>query len=113
MAVGYGIGHAIEIKLTEAEREELRSIVRRSSEPAGLVRRARVVQLSDEGVSGREIALRLDLSPEHVSVIRSRFRAEGVPGLAERPSRVAQTTRFRRRRRRASCSWRCRHRGWA
>jgi transposase len=59
--------------------------VARSSEKAGLVRRARVILLSDEGVSGREIALRLDLSPEHVSKIRARFRDEGVAGLAERP----------------------------
>ena len=85
LAVGRGMGQAIEIKLTGKQRDELRSIVRRPSESAGLVRRARVVLLSDEGVSGREIALRLDLSPEHVSVIRSRFRAEGVAGLTERP----------------------------
>jgi transposase len=79
------MGHAIKIKLTDKEREELRVIVARRSESAGLVRRARVVLLSDEGESGREIALRLDLTPEHVSVIRARFRAEGVAGLAERP----------------------------
>jgi transposase len=79
------MGRVIEIELTDEQREELRGIVARPSEPAGLVRRARVVLLSDAGVSGREIALRLDLSPEHVSVIRSRFRAEGVEGLAERP----------------------------
>jgi transposase len=79
------MGRVIEIELTGEQREELRGIVARPSEPAGLVRRARVVLLSDAGVSGREIALRLDLSPEHVSVIRSRFRAEGVAGLAERP----------------------------
>jgi hypothetical protein len=36
-------------------------------------------------VSGREIALRLDLTPEHVSVIRARFRDEAVAGLHERP----------------------------
>jgi Homeodomain-like domain len=36
------------------------------------------------GVAGGEIALRLDLTPEHVSVIRARFRAEGVAGFAER-----------------------------
>jgi transposase len=79
------MGRFIEIKLTDEQREELRRIVGRPSEPAGLVRRARVVLMSDAGVPGREIAFRLDLSPEHVSVIRSRFRAEGVAGLAERP----------------------------
>jgi transposase len=79
------MGRFIEIKLTDEHREELRRIIGRPSAPAGLVRRARVVLMSDAGVPGREIAFRLDLSPEHVSVIRSRFRAEGVAGLAERP----------------------------
>src|SRR5258706_15467787 len=79
------MGQAIEITLTEKQRLELEAIVARPSEAAGLVRRARVVLLSDRGLSGREIALRLDLSPEHVSVIRSRFRAEGIAGLMERP----------------------------
>lgn len=84
-AVGYGMGHIIEIKLTPKQRQELQAITARPSEAAGLVRRVRVVLLSDRGLSGREIAVRLDLSPEHVSKIRSRFRAEGVQGLAERP----------------------------
>jgi transposase len=79
------MGRVIEIKLTEKQREELHRIVGRPSEAAGLVRRARVVLMSDARVPGREIALRLDLSPEHVSVIRSRFLAEGVAGLADRP----------------------------
>ena len=79
------MGQAIKIELTDKQREELRTIVARRSESAGLVRRARVVLLSDAGVTGREIALRLDLTPEHVSVIRARLRAEGVAGLAERP----------------------------
>ena len=61
------MGQAIKIELTEPQRQELRTIVARRSESAGLVRRARVVLLSDEGVAGREIALRLDLTPEHVS----------------------------------------------
>jgi transposase len=85
LAVGCGMGQAIKIELTDRQRQELRTIVARRSESAGLVRRARVVLLSDKGVAGREIALRLDLTPEHVSVIRARFRTGGVSGLAERP----------------------------
>lgn len=73
------------MKVSQKQRRELESIVARSSESAGLVRRARVVLLSADGVSGREIAVRLDLSPEQVSRIRGRFRTEGVVGLAERP----------------------------
>jgi transposase len=79
------MGWIIEIELTPQEREELEAIVARPSEAAGLVRRARVILLSHMGVSGREIALRLDLSPEHVSKIRARFRVERVAGLSERP----------------------------
>jgi transposase len=79
------MGQVIEIRLTAKQRQELEAIVARPSESAGLVRRARVVLLSDSGLSGQEIALRLDLSGPHVSKIRSRFLAEGVQGLKERP----------------------------
>jgi transposase len=72
-------------KVRVKQRRELESIVGRRSEAAGLVRRARVILLSADGVSGREIAMRLGLSAEAVSRIRNRFRSEGVAGLQERP----------------------------
>jgi transposase len=75
------MGQAIKIRLSVEEREELEVLVGRPTEEAGLVRRARVILLSDRGVSGREIALRLDLSPEHVSKVRTWFRTGGVGGL--------------------------------
>ena len=49
-----------------------------ASNPAGLVRRARVVLLSAAGESGAAIAARLDLSAEQVSRIRRPFCAEGA-----------------------------------
>jgi transposase len=73
------------MKVTALQRRELETIVARRSESAGLVRRARVILLSAANVPGREIARRLDLSAEAVSRIRTRFRAEGVEGLNERP----------------------------
>ncbi|MBZ0120610.1 MAG: IS630 family transposase [Sandaracinaceae bacterium] len=73
------------MRVTAAQRRELESIVARRSAPAGLVRRARVILLSADGASGREIAMRLALSPEAVSRIRARFRAGGVRGLDEIP----------------------------
>jgi transposase len=79
------MGRTIKLTITAKQRTELEAIVARPSEGAGLVRRARVVLLAAAGVSGREIAVRLDLTPEHVSKLRSRFRAEGVEGLVERP----------------------------
>jgi transposase len=72
------------IKLTEKRRAELEAIVARSSAAAGAVRRARAVLFSADGVSGTEIATRLDLTPEAVSRIRRRFLEHGVAGLAER-----------------------------
>ena len=75
------MGRVIKIRLSIKEREELEALVGRPTEEAGLVRRARVILLSDRGVSGREIALRLDLSPEHVSKVRTWFRTGGVGGL--------------------------------
>lgn len=79
------MGRTAVVKVSAVQRRELESIVSRRSESAGLVRRARVILLSADHVAGREIALRLSLSAEQVSRIRSRFRAEGVAGLAERP----------------------------
>jgi len=79
------MGRTIAMKIGSKQRRELEEIVARPSAPAGLVRRARVVLLSADRVSGAEIAVRLDLSREQVSRIRGRFRSEGVPGLAARP----------------------------
>ena len=73
------------MKVTSKQQAELRAIVAKPTAAAGLVRRARVVLLSAEGVPGAEIAVRLELTPEAVSRIRRRFRDEGVAGLAERP----------------------------
>lgn len=73
------------IKLTAKKRADLEATIARPSAAAGLVRRARVVLWSADGISGAEIARRLDLTPEAVSRIRRRFRDTGVPGLADRP----------------------------
>lgn len=73
------------MKVTVSQRHKLEAIVARPTGAAGLVRRARVILLSADKISGREIALRLGLSPEAVSRIRSRFRASGVQGLEDVP----------------------------
>lgn len=73
------------IQLTKKERAALEKIVARASNPAGVVRRARVVLLSAGREPGATIAERLELSAEAVSRIRRRFLACGVDGLATRP----------------------------
>ena len=71
--------------LTTSERRQLEQLVATRSARAGHVRRARVILLSAEGVSGVEIAGRVGLTPPRVSMIRARFRNSGVEGLADQP----------------------------
>jgi len=73
------------IKLTVKQQRALEQIVNRASNPAGVVRRARVVLLSAAGLPAAAIAERLDLSGEAVSRIRRRFLDGGVAALATRP----------------------------
>jgi transposase len=73
------------VNVSQKQRAALEALVSRPSERAGVVRRARVILLTDDGLPGREVARRLALSPEAVSRIRARFRADGVDGLQERP----------------------------
>src|SRR5260370_4789100 len=79
------IGRVNEISLKAKQRRALLAIVSRPAEAAGLVRRARVVLLSDDGVPASEIAMRLDLSAEAISRIRRRFLHSGVKGLSDLP----------------------------
>lgn len=77
------MGSPVAFAVTTKQRRELEAIVARLTAKAGVVRRARVVLLSADGVPGREIAKRLDLTTEAVSRIRGRFRATGVAGLED------------------------------
>lgn len=72
------------LELSAEDRMILEGVLARPSSPAGLARRARVVLLSAEGLSGVEIARRLGLTPEHVCRIRRRFVENGVAGLSDR-----------------------------
>src|ERR1700760_4686233 len=72
---------------TAEELALLTALVRAHATDAQLARRAQVILLSGEGVSGLEIAARLRLSNGQVSRIRARFLAEGVAGLRERARR--------------------------
>jgi transposase len=73
------------LALTDEDRRELEKLVRASSTPAGLSRRARSVLLMMDGVRGAEIARRCGYSPVQVSRIRSRVCAEGIAGIHDKP----------------------------
>ena len=69
------------VKVSSAERERLDSIARSRSLPHSLVRRARIVLMSADGVSNRIIAERCGVSVPTISHWRRRWRERGVSGL--------------------------------
>jgi transposase len=76
---------SFELTLRPEERTHLETLTASRSLAAGLVRRARVVLLSAEGVSNQEIARRVGLSPAMVSHWRCRYRDHGLAGLHDAP----------------------------
>ena len=73
------------IVLEEADRAELERIQRSSSAPAGLSRRARVVLLLADNVSGAEVARMTGYTFVQISRLRRRFAEEGLAGLTDKP----------------------------
>jgi transposase len=73
------------ITLSEAEERELRRRAGQYTRAHREVIRAKVVLLAAEGVSGSEIARRLDCTDKTAAKWRGRFAAEGIAGLDERP----------------------------
>jgi putative transposase len=69
------------LTLSTEEREQLQSMVRSRSLPAGLVRRARIVLLAADGVPNSDIAKRLNVTPFTVGTWRKRFLAKRLEGL--------------------------------
>jgi putative transposase len=67
--------------LSDEEREQLKSFASSRSLPHGLVRRARIVLMSADGMSNTAIAARLELTGSTVGKWRSRYLAEGIQGL--------------------------------
>ena len=70
-------------------REELASMARSRSLPAGLVSRARIVLLCAEGLDNSAVAARLRVSRQTVGRWRERFRTQSLMGLYDehRPGR--------------------------
>ena len=69
------------LEVSSGAREELESLVRSRSLPAGLVSRARIVLLSAEGLDNKAVADQVRTSRQTVSKWRERFRTQGLMGL--------------------------------
>src|SRR5215813_1854347 len=77
------------LMISEGDRLQLQSLVRSRSMPHSLVRRARIVLLSGDGESNREVARRCGVSAPAVSHWRRRYQERGLAGLHDelRPGR--------------------------
>jgi transposase len=69
------------LAISEADREQLRAMVRSRSMPHSLVRRAQIVLLSGKGESNREVARRCGVTAPVVSHWRRRYQDRGLSGL--------------------------------
>jgi len=75
------------ILLTVDEKSHLQGIARKYTSPYCDVMRAKIVLLSAEGLSNKEIGERLDLPRQIVSKWRKRFFDQRLAGLQEKPRR--------------------------
>ncbi len=70
-----------EVKVSAADRAQLEAVMRSRSLPHSIVRRARIVLLSADGVGATEIARRCRVTRPTISLWRRRYRERGLQGL--------------------------------
>lgn len=75
----------VRIVLTAEEREVLEALTRARGEPAGLVRRARIILLVAEGSTITEVAGMVGINRRFVYKWAKRFLQGGVAGLRALP----------------------------
>jgi transposase len=76
---------AVEVVLSEAEREQLESWARRGKSAQALAQRSRIVLAAAEGLKNTEIAQRFGLEHSTVRKWRARFALERLDGLVDEP----------------------------
>jgi IS30 family transposase len=82
MCYAFDMGKASEIHLTEEERNQLESWVRKGTMEQRFVERARIVLEAATGKTTKEIAQSLKRRPATVSKWRTRFSRQGMAGLS-------------------------------
>lgn len=76
---------AVSIELDAGERAELERLLRAPSTPQQSATRARIVLRAADGASNRQIASEVGLSELAVGRWRTKFAAQGLAGLEDRP----------------------------
>src|SRR6202140_771247 len=90
MEVPMSLGRPLaRLQLEPEQREQLEAMASSRSLPHGLVTRVRIILLSADGLSNKDIAVRLQLNKMTVGLWRRRFVKQGLTGLHEelRPGR--------------------------
>jgi transposase len=77
---------SFQITLTNKQRGELEVFTRSRSLPHGLVRRANIILLAEQGLSNTAIAAHVGVSNPTVAHWCKRYLADGIDGLYELPS---------------------------
>jgi transposase len=77
--------HAVQLVLSEEEREQLEAWARRPTSAQALAERSRIVLCASEGMKNTQIAARLGLSRHTAAKWRGRFAAERLDGLLDEP----------------------------
>jgi transposase len=73
------------VELSAEERAALEALIRRTTAAAGLVRRARMVVLADQGLPLDQIARTVGSDRTIVRTWLDRYRAGGLAALQDRP----------------------------
>jgi transposase len=81
-----------QIKLSEAEREQLQAWARRRKTAQALALRSRIVLACAAGVANQDVANELDCTPQTVSKWRNRFAQLRLDGLLDAPRPGAPRT---------------------
>lgn len=89
------MAQATRIILQPGEKEKLQSWIRSGKTEQRLVVRARIILAAAQGKATQEIARELNLWPPQVSKWRSRFAAQGLQGIFDRP-RAGKPRRYSR-----------------
>lgn len=76
---------AVEVVLSEGEREQLESWARRGKSAQALAQRSRIVLSAAEGLKNTEISQRLSIDHTTVRKWRSRFASHRLDGLIDEP----------------------------
>jgi transposase len=86
-----GMRTAPAVELSPEQRTALERLARQRSAPVRVVERARIVLLAAEDLENKQIAVRMNITPEKAARWRKRFLAGGMAGLEKDAPRQGRT----------------------